>query len=119
MGFDFTNFSVPIVAEPLVDFGMIGVPFFAFLFGWVLSSFDRSYWSSSDVERSPTGCRRIDIIYPFWVGLMLLMTRGDFLSSFGYTVGITFAMIPLILVPGRLRAKLTDTEDDRDGPGSD
>jgi hypothetical protein len=98
---------------------MIGVPIFAFLFGWILSSIDRAYWSSSDAERSPTGCRRIDIIYPFWAGLMLFMARGDLLSSFGYTVGITLAMIPLVLVPGRLRAKLTDSEDRIEKPGSD
>lgn len=105
LGFDFTNFSVPIMTEPLIDFGLVGVPIFALAFGWILSSIDRAYWVFVDSDRILTGCRRIDVIYPFWMGLMLFMTRGDLLSSFGYTVGVTLAMLPLVLVPGRLLKK--------------
>lgn len=105
LGYDFTNLSVPIMTEPLVDFGLIGVPLFAFGFGWILSSIDRSYWTPFDPRISPTGIRRIDVVYPFWVGLMLFLTRGDLLSSFAYTVGITAAMIPFIIVPSRIRTR--------------
>lgn len=105
MGFDFTNFSVPIMTEPLVDFGLIGVPIVAFAFGWILSATDRSYWSPFDPASTSTGIRRIDIVYPFWVGLILFMTRGDLLSSFAYTVGISFALAPFILVPSGLQTR--------------
>jgi len=105
LGFDFTNLSVPIMTEPLVDFGMIGIPIAAFVFGWFLASIDRSYWTPFDPALTPGGFRRIDIIYPFWVGLILFMTRGDLLSSFGYTVGITVAMFPFIIVPTPTRAR--------------
>ncbi len=105
LGYDFTNLSVPIMTEPLVDFGLVGVPFFAFAFGWILSSIDRTYWTAFDPKLSPTGIRRIDVVYPFWVGLMLFLTRGDLLSSFAYTVGITAAMIPFVIVPSGLRSR--------------
>ncbi len=103
LGFDFTNLSVPIMTEPLVDFGLFGVPFFAFAFGWILASIDRSYWAAFDSSYYPAGIRRIDIVYPFWVGLMLFMTRGDLISSFGYTVGITLAIIPFVTIPARFK----------------
>lgn len=112
MGFDYTNFSVPIMTEPLIDFGLVGVPFFALAFGWILSSIDRAYWAPVEFDRIPTGCRRIDVIYPFWMGLMLFMTRGDLLSSFGYTVGVTLAMLPLVLVPGRMLMRPGEANDD-------
>ncbi|MBK7949416.1 MAG: hypothetical protein IPK00_11920 [Deltaproteobacteria bacterium] len=105
LGFDFTNLSVPIMTEPLVDFGLLGVPVVAFGFGWLLAALDRSYWTPFDPSRSPVGFRRIDVIYPFWVGMLLFVTRGDLLSSFGYTVGITLAMIPFVLVPARIRSR--------------
>ncbi|MFO0691364.1 MAG: hypothetical protein U0900_21885 [Myxococcota bacterium] len=112
LGFDFTNLSVPIMTEPLVDFGVIGVPVVAFAFGWILASLDRSYWTPFDPASSPTGFRRIDIIYPFWVGLVLFITRGDLLSSFGYTVGITIAMLPFVIVPARIRARHAAVDQD-------
>ena len=47
------------------------------------------------------------MIYPFWVGLMIFMTRGDLLSSFAYTVGVTVAMFPFIMIPpARVRARV-------------
>ena len=107
LGFDFTNFSVPIMTEPLVDFGLIGVPFFSFAFGWLLASIDRSYWSPFDSTHYPAGIRRIDVVYPFWVGLMLFMTRGDLMSSFGYTVGITLAILPFVMIPPRFKASVS------------
>ena len=91
---------------------MIGVPVVAFAFGWILASLDRSYWTPFDPASSPTGFRRIDIIYPFWVGLVLFITRGDLLSSFGYTVGITIAMLPFVIVPARIRARHAAVDQD-------
>ena len=114
LGFEFTNLSVPIMTEPLVDFGLIGVPIAAFAFGWLLASLDRSYWTPFDPSRSPVGFRRIDVIYPFWVGMVLFVTRGDLLSSFGYTVGITLAMIPFVVVPARIRARHSAADLDLD-----
>lgn len=105
LGFDFTNLSVPIMTEPLVDFGLVGVPIFAFGFGWLLAALDRSYWARFDRTLSPVGFRRVDIIYPFWVGMVLFVTRGDLLSSFGYTVGITLAILPFVLVPARIKTR--------------
>lgn len=98
LGFDFTILSAPILAEPLIDFGWIGVPIYALMFGALLGVLDRTYWGApgSDV------LRRIDIVYPFLLGMVLFMTRGSLMSAFAFTCGFLAATIPLWLeLPGR------------------
>lgn len=101
LGFSFTNYSVPIMTEPLVDFGLIGVPLFALAFGWFLATLDETYWSSRERGSGATSLRRLDIIYPFWAGMIVFVTRGDLMSSFAYTTGITLALFPLYMIPRR------------------
>lgn len=98
-GFDFTNLSAPIVAEAVVDFGCIGVALLAALFGLVLSRLDTVFWRRSDGGASAV--RSIDTVYPFLLGLVVFMTRGDLLSSFGYTLGFVASAIPPFFLGGR------------------
>ncbi len=98
-GFDFTNLSAPIVAEALVDFGWIGVPIFAAFFGLVLSRLDTVFWHRRDDGVSAV--RSIDTIYPFLLGMVVFMTRGDLLSSFAYTLGFTASAVVPFFLGGR------------------
>ena len=110
-GYVFTNYSVPIMTEPFVDFGWLGVPFYALAFGWLLAAVDRGYWSPtpSSTSYEPRGVRRMDVIYPFWLGLVLFMTRGDLLSSFAYTVGVSAGMVTFYITPpGYLRTRVAE-----------
>jgi hypothetical protein len=94
LGFQFTNFSAPIIAEPYVDWGFFGVAGFAALFAVLLSRLDLLYHAGEKplAEREP---RVIDCIYPFWLGCMIFVTRGDFLSGLTNTLAFTFWAIPL------------------------
>jgi hypothetical protein len=94
LGFHFTNLSPPILAEPLVDFGLVGIPVIAALFGLMLSRLDRAYWESG-TERS--GLRVIDCIYPFWLGCIIFMTRGGSFASLGFTASFTAWILPFAL----------------------
>ena len=92
MGFDFTNISVPIPAEPLVDFGLLGVAPVGALFGTLLARLDRTYW---DGAFSGSGLRLIDCTYPFWPGCIIFLTRGGFGNALAFTVCFTVWIVPL------------------------
>lgn len=87
LGFEFTNLASPIMADSLIDFGLIGVPAIAALFGLLLSRLDVMYWQGPDAALS--GPRVIDCIYPFWLGLVIFMTRGGSFASFTWTVSFS------------------------------
>jgi hypothetical protein len=94
LGFEFTNFSPPITAEALVDFGLIGVPILGAIVGFVLARLDAAYWAPGRQALGST-CRIIDAIYPFWLVCVVYFTRGDLFASLGFTVGFTFWALPL------------------------
>jgi hypothetical protein len=89
-GFANTNLAAPLQAEAMINFGWVGVPLFAGAFGMALGYLDSIYHSRSanSVQDKP---RVIDMIYVFWLGLVFFITRGDLMSSFAYTAGITIA----------------------------
>jgi hypothetical protein len=74
----------------MINFGWVGVPLFAGAFGMALGYLDSVYHSrSTDCVRDKP--RVIDMIYVFWLGMVFFITRGDLMSSFAYTAGITIA----------------------------
>ena len=84
LGYGFTNWSMPIVAEGYVDWGYAGVAAMAALFAFVLSRGDRTYW----VGRRPgasDAMRVIDVLYPFWLGCIIYFTRGDLIAAASHT----------------------------------
>jgi len=106
--FYFPNFNVssPLQAEALINFGIIGFPIFAMIFGRILRNVDDCYKNRMNQLRiNPNYLAFIDVIYPFWLGLVFFISRGDLMSSFAYTVGFTLAGLPLIMV-GKKSLKL-------------
>jgi oligosaccharide repeat unit polymerase len=82
LGYGFTGWSMPIVAEGYVDFSYGGVLLLSVLFGWVLARGDRIYW------RPATGddrIRVIDVVYPLWLGCVVFFTRGDLIAASSHT----------------------------------
>lgn len=94
LGFDFTNLSPPILAEPLVDFGLIGVPLVAAVFGLILARLDYTYWAPGR-KNLASSYRIIDAIYPFWLMCTVAITRGDLFAAVSFTEGFTFWILPL------------------------
>lgn len=87
LGFDFTNLAPPIMSDPLVDFGFVGVPIVGALFGLLLGRLDMTYWHGR--ERPEASRRVIDYIYPFWLGCVIFLTRGGLFASLGWTTCFT------------------------------
>jgi hypothetical protein len=96
LGFGFTNLAPSIPAEAMVDFGLIGVPFFAALVGVLFSRLDRTYWAHDQGADGAT-VRVIDCIYPFWIGCVIYITRGDMFGAFTMTAGFTVCILPFAL----------------------
>lgn len=86
LGFEFTNLAPPIMAETLVDFGFVGIPFVALFVGFVLARLDWGYWNPPPREDR---VRVIDVMYPFWIGRIIFITRGGLLSALGFTMAFS------------------------------
>jgi len=94
LGFGWTNWSMPIVAEGFVDFSYPGVILLASVFGWVLARGDLSYWGRRDAK--PDGRPRVvDVLYPFWLGCAIFFTRGDLIAAASHTSPFVFWAIAL------------------------
>jgi len=99
--FNFPNFNIssPLQAEALINFGVIGIPIFAMIFGRILRSGDDCYKNRiKQLRINPNSLAFIDVIYPFWLGFVFFISRGDLMSSFAYMVGFTLAGFPLIML---------------------
>lgn len=90
LGLIFDNVSCPLPAEGLISFGYLGVIIFAVSFSAFLLYIDRLYWSKSNIF--------VNMVYPFWLVLFFFMMRGDLLSTFSYTVGLTTAFYIFIKI---------------------
>lgn len=86
LGFEFTNLAPPIMAETFVDFGFAGIPFVALFVGFVLARLDWGYWN---VLPGDDRLRVMDVIYPFWIGCVIFITRGGLLSALGFTTAFS------------------------------
>lgn len=79
-GHDFTNGSEPLIAEGMINFGLLGVAFFALFFGYIITKLDKKYWLSTFKEKETF----ISVLYPFMLSSFYFMFRGDLLSTFAY-----------------------------------
>jgi hypothetical protein len=113
LGFDFTVISAPILVEPLIDFGWLGVPLFAMLFGAILAYLDVAYYAD---RGGPKRLRVVDTFYPFLLGMVLFMTRGNFMSAIAYTMGMVLAAFPLVMRAPRLFHRPTPSAESAVGP---
>jgi len=93
-GYDFSNISMPFIAEGFINFGVIGVAIFMFLFGLILGNLDRIAWSMKG-----KGIDGLFLYYYYFLfGMVFFILRGDLMSSFAYTVGLTVAFWFLVFL---------------------
>ena len=79
-GHQFTNVSSPLIAEGIINFGLVGVGIFGLGFGKITRTLDALFWEQQFEDNN----RSIDLIYPFLLPLFFFMNRGDLLSTFAY-----------------------------------
>ncbi len=87
-GQSFGNISMPYMAEGYVNFGFLGVALFMFILGVILNSLDYKFWNNKTEKSTP-----FTVYYSMLIGLIFFIMRGDLLSSFTYTVGLTISFI--------------------------
>lgn len=77
----FTNVSSPLMGEGLIDFGIIGVMLYAFVFGGILRKFDLAFEEQRFVEKD-SNVLYLNIISPFLLGFTIFIMRGALQSVF-------------------------------------
>lgn len=94
MNWSFSNVSCPFIGEGYINFGFLGVILFAVLLAKLTASLDKAYieYNSSEGKLS-----FIELVYPFNVGFLFFILRGDMLSSLTYYIGFMFPIILLYL----------------------
>lgn len=87
----FSNVSMPFIGEGYINFGFLGIIFFAIFLAVITSRADSSYESNLN---KPT-ISVIELIYPFSLGFLFFIMRGDLLSSLSYYIGF---LVPILLI---------------------
>lgn len=85
--YEFSNISMSYLGEGYLNFGYLGTVLFIFILAKFTSSFDYLHWNNLQ-EKHYT-----KILYFYLFGLLFFIMRGDLLSSFAYTVGVTCAIM--------------------------
>ena len=93
-GYDFSNISMPFMAEGYVNFGIFGVILFMFSLGVVISNIDRISWKLKKNQIN----HFILYYYYFLFGMIFFVMRGDLMSSFAYTVGLTASFLTIAYI---------------------
>lgn len=86
MGGDFTNVSMPFFAEGYINFGFIGILVFILIMSYITGVLDRNFWTDHIRGFKPN-----DGFYMIVLGSIIFIMRGDLMSSFAYTVGISIS----------------------------
>lgn len=96
------NISMPYIAEGYVNFGVAGVIIFMLFIGILLGYLDKVAWSLSRSEPNHGFLGYYFLLF----GMVFFIMRGDLLSSFAYTAGLTAAYLTLLTMT-RLIVRLT------------
>lgn len=97
LGFNYTNISMPFVAEGYINFGIAGVVIFAVVMAIIIKKLDVNY-QEVILKDSRQRISFIEILYPSLLGYLFFMLRGDLMTSFAYTVGYSMPAILLIIL---------------------
>ncbi|MCL0082947.1 oligosaccharide repeat unit polymerase [Thermodesulfovibrionales bacterium] len=90
-----TNVSSPLPAEGMINFGILGIIMFAIIFARICRILD-DYYVNANASKD-NSVRLIEVLYPFWLGFIFLMSRGDLMSSLAFVTGFSLAGVLLVL----------------------
>lgn len=79
LNLEFNNISCPIVGEAYINFGLIGIVVFAFMFGYFMKKIDNTYWAQSKGDFS-----YISLLYFYLLPYTFFLCRGDMMSTWAY-----------------------------------
>lgn len=93
-GWEFTNVSMPFVGEGAINFGFIGVILFSYILAILTAYGDLAYYKSFSNSKE---IKFIELVYPFTLGFLFFILRGDLLSSLSYYIGF---IMPVLIFSG-------------------
>ncbi|WP_158660895.1 O-antigen polymerase [Aerococcus viridans] len=87
----FTNVSMPYIGEGYINFGIFGVILFASILAILVSKSDVLFPN----QLMSKSISIIELVYPFSLGFLFFILRGDLLSSLSFYIGF---MVPVIII---------------------
>ena len=99
---DFVNVSEPLVAEILINFGLIGIVVLSPFVGYFVERIDSAFWSKLGNKCKKN---RVHVLYTFIVAYVLFVFRGALLSSFAYLCAVVFVWFVFTSRPLHIRIK--------------
>lgn len=93
LNWPFTNVSCSYIGEGYINFGIMGVFAFACILGFLSKIGDVKYRET--IFNNDSTIKFIEIIYPFTLGFLFFILRGDLLSSLSYYIGF---LMPVLLI---------------------
>jgi hypothetical protein len=103
--FNVTHFNIgnPLISEMYLNFHITGILIGAIFYGIITGWLDKNYWLSRKENVPGQSLRHGNIsfyslLYPFIPGLYLFHLRGDFISSYAYTVGFILAFVTVVIL---------------------
>lgn len=101
----FTNTSESLIAESYLNFGIIGLFIYAYLFGKITKKLDVLYWNNSNSTF-------VQLSYTFYVHIFLILLRGDFMTGFLYisVLTIVFLMFYKVFGLNKIECPVTNKE---------
>ncbi len=92
--YDSSNISMPLIAEGFINFGVIGVIIFMFIFGLLIGNLDRVAWQIKKIGKQSL----FVYYYYFLFGLVFFIMRGDLMSSLAYTISLTTSFLFVVYI---------------------
>ncbi|ELC8465868.1 O-antigen polymerase [Clostridium perfringens] len=94
LGWNFKNVSFPYIAEGIINFGILGLILFAIVLAYFNTILDLRYKFS--IGNKSGKLEIIQVFYPYIIGFIFFIMRGDLLSSLSFTFAFCFPIIILI-----------------------
>lgn len=95
----FTNLSSPIVAEGFIDFGVLGVFLYAFIFGKIAKFFD---FKTYELMNDSKNIYFVEIVFSFLIGFFVYIYRGALQPTFLRLMGF-YLFLMVIYMASRFR----------------
>ncbi len=86
-GYTLSNISMNFFGEGYINFGFWGIVLFVILLASINCKLDKAFW------RNNQGNIALSTFYFLFLGMEVFILRGDLMSSFAYTCGMTLSLV--------------------------
>ena len=102
----FTNLSCPLVAEGYINFGILGIVLYCFIYAKINKYFDDLFWRKSNDEK----INLINMLYPYLCVITIYINRGPLQPSFIQTIALCSPMFVINIFSQKVKLKNEEDE---------